>query len=129
MRKLAPLFVSATLALIAGSAAAATSMSNTDKATGSPTVDSNTNNTQGMSYSDKSNTSPGTNAKMGSKAEAGVNEMPKQTAGMAVDEDRKAMKARAKAEKMHARDSKVAKANNPKMTTRAPIDSTVTLTW
>ena len=55
--RLAPLFISATLALAVGNAIAADT-------TGSPTVSPNTTNPQGMSYSDKSSTSPGTNAKM-----------------------------------------------------------------
>jgi hypothetical protein len=68
MRNFAPsiLFASIT-ALMGGSAFAATddiATSDTDTATGSPTVDTNTTDPQGMSYSDKSNTSPGTNARM-----------------------------------------------------------------
>jgi hypothetical protein len=65
MRKLAPTILAASIAALAGGAFANTgTMSTTDKVTGSPTVDTNTNNPQGMAYTDKSTTSPGTNAKI-----------------------------------------------------------------
>ena len=89
MRKLAPVFITTSiLALVAGNAAAmgdfkknkkdpaanptpATLPSNTtDTASPSPTVPSNSQNPQGMSHADKSNTSPGTNAKMDSNSSA-----------------------------------------------------------
>jgi hypothetical protein len=108
MRKLAPaiLFASIT-ALAAGTALANTgTTSSTDKVTGSPTVDTNTNNPQGTSYSDKSNTAPGTNARMDDEARTGV----------AVGSNDKTMG-------IHRKHKKVAK-NSPSSTNNAPIDST-----
>lgn len=71
MRKLAPLFITTSvLALAAGNVLANNTMGSTDK-TGSPTVSDNTVK-QPLSYSDKSNTAKGTNAKMDDKAAAGV---------------------------------------------------------
>ena len=78
MRKLAPVFLMSSMLAIAGTAFAnntdkstmpdkTTNADRTDKVTGSPTVDANkqTGNTgANLSYSDKSNTSPGTNAKL-----------------------------------------------------------------
>ena len=131
MRKLAPMFVLTTIAaLIGGTAVAATgttnSMSSTDK-NGSPTVDANTNTTQNLSYSDKSNTSPGTNAKMDSKmdgkAAITTDAMPQRTTQY-MDEDNKAMTSKAKTEKMH-RKAKLAKAGDSKsMMTRTTPGST-----
>lgn len=94
MRKLAPLFITTTILAFAGANAfAASQMSdsatnqakptgNSDSSTagamapsvgstatsGSPTVPANTQNPQGMSYSDKSSSAPGTNAKMDTAA-------------------------------------------------------------
>ena len=62
MRKLAPVFISTVVAFAAGNVLANDSMA-TDK-TGSPTVSANKTGASNLSYSDKSNTSPGTNAKM-----------------------------------------------------------------
>lgn len=132
MRKTAPLFVLTTLAaaLIGATAVAATgtttSMSATDK-NGSPTVDANTTGTPNLSYSDKSNTSPGTNAKMDGKmdgkAAITTNAMPQRTAEY-MDEDNKAMTAKAKADKMH-RKAKLAKAGDSKMMmNRTPAGAT-----
>lgn len=65
MRNLAPSILFASLTALVGSTAFATpDSSSTDKVTGSPTVEANTTDPQGTSYSDKSNTSPGTNAHM-----------------------------------------------------------------
>jgi hypothetical protein len=58
MRNLAPAFIMTSVLALAGGSALANSTS------ASPTVDKNTGNTQNQSYSDKSNTSPGTNANM-----------------------------------------------------------------
>lgn len=67
MRKLAPLFITTSvLALAAGSVFANDTMNSTDK-NGSPTVSDNTNK-QPLSYSDKSNTAKGTNAKLDDKS-------------------------------------------------------------
>ena len=74
MRKLAPMFVMTSIvALVSGNALAtmgdkATTPSTTDSSMASPTVKANTNTTQNLSYSDKSNTSPGTNAVMDDKS-------------------------------------------------------------
>ena len=68
MRKLAPMFVMTSIVALAGGAALANTSdttTSTDKM-GSPTVEKNTQNPQGLSYSDKSNMSPGTNAKIDS---------------------------------------------------------------
>lgn len=71
MRKLAPLFITTSvLALAAGNVLANDTMGSTDK-TGSPTVSDNTAK-QPLSYSDKSNTAKGTNAKMDDKAAIGA---------------------------------------------------------
>ena len=134
MRKLAPMFVFTTIAaLVGGTALAATgtttSMSATDKS-GAPTVDANTSNPQGMSYSDKSNTSPGTNARMDGKAAVNANRMPQHRAGMAMDEDDKSMTEqmttaeKAKAGKTRMKKAKVARAGDSTMMNRTPIDST-----
>ena len=133
MRKLAPMFVLTTLAALIGSTAGAAtgttmSMSNTDK-NGSPTVDANTTATQNLSYSDKSNTSPGTNAKMDGakmdgKAAITTKEMPQRTADF-MDEDDKAMTAKAKADKMRKQKAKLAKAGDSKMMmNRTPAGAT-----
>ena len=121
MRKSAPLFVLTTIAaaLIGGTAVAATgtmnSMSTTDK-NGSPTVDANTNAAPNLSYSDKSNTSPGTNAKMDSKmdgkAAISTKAMPQRTSEY-MDEDNKSMTSKAKADKMHKK-AKLARAGDSK---------------
>lgn len=62
MRKLAPMFITTSILLAAGSAFAADTMGSTDK-NGNPSVNNNTQQ-QPLSYSDKSNTAKGTNAKM-----------------------------------------------------------------
>ncbi len=70
MRKLAPMFVMTSIvALAAGNALANNTKSTSYNSTvSSPTVDNNTRSPQGLSYSDKSNTSPGTNAIMDGKS-------------------------------------------------------------
>lgn len=72
MRKLVPLFVLTSMVALSGGAIAANSMTTgtTDAVTGSPTVTPNTSNPQGLSYSDKSNTSTGTNAAMDDKTKS-----------------------------------------------------------
>ncbi|MGZ5073949.1 MAG: hypothetical protein ACXWBL_12455 [Usitatibacter sp.] len=67
----------------------------TDNVTGSPTVDANTANPQGTSYSDKSNAAPGTNSRMGDSAR-----MKTPYAGTAVMDDDKTLSGKAKAERM-----------------------------
>src|SRR5512140_193972 len=83
MRKLAPMFITTSiLALAAGTAFANTSDVNATDKNGQPTVSSNTNK-QPLSYSDKSSTAKGTNAKMDDKpAIAG-------SSGKALDENTK----------------------------------------
>ena len=70
MRKLAPMFITTSILALAAGNVLANDMGSTDK-TGSPTVSSNTNK-QPLSYSDKSNTAKGTNAKMNDNASAGM---------------------------------------------------------
>jgi hypothetical protein len=112
MRKLAPTILFASIALAAGSALANTgTTSSTDKVTGSPTVDTNTNNPQGTSYSDKSNTAPGTNARMDDEARTGV----------AVDSHDKTMGTKARKHKKMAKNSVPSTLPS---TNSAPIDST-----
>ena len=72
MRRLAPMFALTLISTLVGGTAVAAMGDATDAAptvTGgaSPTVEANTKNPQGLSYSDKSNASPGTNAKMDDK--------------------------------------------------------------
>jgi hypothetical protein len=65
MRKLAPaVLMTSMLALAGGAFANSADKVKTDNVTGSPTVSSNKSTGQDLSYSDKSNTSPGTNAKL-----------------------------------------------------------------
>ncbi len=135
MRKLAPMFVFTTIAaLVGGTALAATtgmttSMSATDKS-GAPTVDANTNSTQGMSYSDKSSTSSGTNARMDGKASSmATNQTDERATAKGVDEDDKSMTeqktaAEKKAGKMNMKKAKVARAGNSTTMDRTPINST-----
>ena len=71
MRKLAPMFITTSiLALAAGAALANNTMGATDK-NGNPSVSNNTQQ-QPLSYSDKSNTAKGTNAKMDDKSTVGA---------------------------------------------------------
>lgn len=115
MRKIAPLAFTMIATLIAGTAVAATNettsvVTPTERMSASPTVPANTQNPQGLSYSDKSNTSPGTNAKMDDKNMMGKNAMS--TTDPIVE---KRSEKRKKA--------KVAKASDPNMM-KTPIDST-----
>lgn len=88
-----------------------------DKATGSPSVQANTANPQGMSYSDKSNTSPGTNAKMDTPIIA--SQVPAESPDIATDEhDRKMIR------RMRAHKPNVAKDGDLDTTGRASIEST-----
>lgn len=112
MRKLAPMFALTLIsALVGGTAVAAmgdaayTAPTATEGA--SPTVEANTKNPQGLSYSDKSNTSSGTNAKMDDK-------------GLAMDHE-----ATTVHRKMKHHKAKVARAADADMdATRAPADVT-----
>jgi hypothetical protein len=70
MRKLAPLFITTSVLALAAGNVLANDMNSTDK-TGSPTVSDNSQK-QPLSYSDKSNTAKGTNAKMNDKSATGV---------------------------------------------------------
>jgi hypothetical protein len=108
MRKLAPVLITSIAALFGGTALAATGATNSaspDKVTGSPSVEPNTSNPQGLSYSDKNNMSPGTNAQMDPSA----------------TDDKTTTATTAKTRKHKA---KVAKAGDPNTANRPPIDST-----
>ena len=115
MRKLAPSILFASITALMGTTAFAaagdTALPNTDKVTGSPTVDDNTANPQGMSYSDKSNTSPGTNARMDTTTS--------ERTGVAMSDHDKAMAAKARKHK-----AKMAKDGDLDTTDRLPLDST-----
>jgi hypothetical protein len=80
MRKLAPAFLMTSMIAFAGGALANTTADKTDKVTGSPTVSTNQATGQDLSYSDKSNTSSGTNAKLDTK-----NKKKKAKGNMATD--------------------------------------------
>jgi hypothetical protein len=132
MRKLAPMFVLTTIALACGTAFAATGATNSTSTTdklGAPTVDANTSNGQNLSYSDKSNTSTGTNARMDGKAAVTANQMPQHSAAMGMDEDdtsmtsKKTLAEKKKAEKMRMKKANVARAGDSTMVNRTPIDS------
>jgi len=73
MRKLAPIFISSIVALAAGNVFANSAAKNSAgmDSTGSPTVSSNTQNQDKTSYGDRSQTSPGTNAKMNANTTTG----------------------------------------------------------
>ena len=114
MRKLAPAILFASIATVmAGTAAAAigdATPPSTDKVTGSPTVDTNSSNPQGTSYTDKSSTSPGTNALMAPREEG---------TGVAMsDPDRPARPA------IRNRNPKVPRHVNPNPAAGVPVDST-----
>ena len=130
MRKLAPIFISSIVALAAGNVyanSAAKNATGTD-ATGSPTVSANTQNPDKTSFGDKSNTSPGTNAKMNDKAVSGqsssvsdpnwaANEDKKEHADQAVTDTSKPVKK--------AKKQKVAKAKKHDDTTLMKRDDTM----
>jgi len=115
MRKLAPSILFASITALMGTTAfAATGDStspSTDKVTGSPTVDDNSANPQGMSYSDRSNTSPGTNAHMDNTTS--------ERTGIAMNDHDKEMAAKARKHK-----AKMAKDRDLDTTDRLPLDST-----
>ena len=73
MRKLAPIFISSIVALAAGNVYANSAAKNSAgmDSTGSPTVSSNTQNQDKTSYGDRSQTSPGTNAKINANTTTG----------------------------------------------------------
>ncbi|MGZ5035831.1 MAG: hypothetical protein ACXWGT_03380 [Usitatibacter sp.] len=126
MRKLAPLFALTTIAaFMAGPAAAMgdTSKSSdaartTDNVTGSPTVDANTANPQGTSYSDKSNASSGTNSRMGDSAR-----MKTPYAGTGVMDDDKTLSGKAKAERMRRHRATVATVGDSTAMDRTAIET------
>ena len=139
MRKLAPMFITTSiLALAAGTAFAADTMGSTDK-NGNPSVSDNTNgNKQPLSYSDKSNTAKGTNAKMDDKSSAAVSSTgDKANSGkvessttFATDEDKRDAKASAQASEKSDMAAKPAKAKKTKVSKlhkdTAAHDSSVT---
>ncbi|MEP7069886.1 MAG: hypothetical protein ABI789_11615 [Usitatibacter sp.] len=134
MRKLAPLFVMTSIVALAGGNALATTMAvdktaTTDKM-GAPTVSPNTSNPQNLSYSDKSNTSPGTNAKMDGKPMGAMGDKPMGTmsdktsnlgGSYAMDEDNK--DGTSKMTKKKAKRTKMAHA-----TKRMDVDGTMSTT-
>lgn len=115
MRKLAPSILFASITALMGTTAfAATGDSaspSADKVTGSPTVEDNTANPQGMSYSDKSNTSPGTNAR--------IDTTTTERSRIAMDNHHKAMAAKARKHK-----AKMEKDGDLDTTDRLPLDGT-----
>lgn len=144
MRKLAPMFITTSiLALAAGNVLANDTMGSTDK-TGSPTVSNNTQKGP-LSYSDKSSTSPGTNAKMDDKSSAGMSSTgDKLNSGkvdsnttFATDEDKRDAKPSSQAGEKADLTAKPAKAKKAKvahtsklhkdtMSTTATTDTNVT---
>lgn len=85
MRKLAPAVLMTSMLALAGSAFAnSADKVKTDNITGSPTVSANKATATDLSYSDKSNTSPGTNAKM-DKAKKKNKAKADATAGVTMD--------------------------------------------
>ncbi len=122
MRKLAPMvLISSIAALVCGTTFATTGATNStspDKATGSPSVEANVSNPQGLSYGDKSNTSPGTNARMDDKSAVTAGQMPAARVGSAMDNEDKPM-----TERMHKHKAKKAKDGDPNTVNSIPIDS------
>lgn len=131
MRKLAPMFITTSiLALAAGTAFANTGDVNATDKNGQPTVSSNTNK-QPLSYSDKSSTAKGTNAKMNDKpAVAGstATTTDENTRSYVSGEDKKEMRDEAKeTDKAMAKHPKHAKARHTRLhksTTTARDDTT-----
>jgi hypothetical protein len=137
MRKLAPMFITTSiLALAAGNVLANNTMGATDK-NGNPSVSNNTQQ-QPLSYSDKSNTSKGTNAKMDDKSSAAVSSTgDKANSGkvessttFATDEDKRDAKASAQASEKSDMTAKPAKTKKTKVSKlhkdTASRDSSVT---
>lgn len=101
MRQLAPAILFASITALMGGTALAATGATDSPSTEKITIQANTNDTQGLSYSDKSNTSPGTNARMDAPPPA-------------------ARKHKAKV----AKDQKDAEEGDPSMVDRQPIDAT-----
>lgn len=127
MRKLAPVFVMTSIvALVGGNALATMSdkTTTTSTVTGSPTVSANTKSPQDLSYSDKSNTSPGTNAVMEGKSKDAML-TPKTSTMATMDDEKQMMKAKKKVKK-----AKVAANSDTtlpgSMPTAAPVGKTST---
>ena len=85
MRRLAPLFLTTSILAFAAAANAASS----------PTVPANTQNPAGMSYTDKSSTAKGTNAKMDSNSTSATATTSASTATTALANDDKSKLSRA----------------------------------
>lgn len=121
MRKFAPaLLLSSITAVVCGSVLAATGATHSmspDKATGSPSVEANTDNPQALSYGDKSNTSPGTNAKMDGKTDAAMRDKAAMATAMEERDETLADKIR-KHRAKHARTGDAALSKN------TPTDTT-----
>ena len=110
MRKLAPMFITTSILALAAGNVLANDMSSTDK-TGSPTVSNNTNK-QPLSYSDKSNTAKGTNAKMNDNASVGMSTGDKaksdsinSSTSFATDEDKSDVKEQSNRKQSTAADT------------------------
>ena len=121
MRKLAPSILFASITALMGTTAFAAmgdaTSPSTDKVTGSPTVDDNSANPQGMSYSDKSSTSPGTNARIDATTTE-RSRIATEHSRIAMDAHHKAMAAKARKHK-----AKMAKDGDLDTTDRLPLDS------
>jgi hypothetical protein len=131
MRKLAPIFISSIVALAAGNAFANTAAKNSAgmDSTGSPTVSANTPNQANTSFGDRSQTSPGTNAKMNDKAVTGQSSSVSDP-NWAANEDKKehseqtATEPTDKSVKKTTKHHKVAKAKKHDTTTSSMRDDT-----
>jgi hypothetical protein len=135
MRKLAPMFITTSiLALAAGSALADNTMGATDK-NGNPSVSNNTQH-QPLSYSDKSNTAKGTNAKMDDKSSVSTSstgdklssDKVNSTTTFATDEDKRDAKPSSQAGDKADLTAKPAKAKKAKVahhTSKVHKDTTV----
>jgi len=135
MRKLAPMFITTSiLALAAGSALANNTMGATDK-NGNPSVSNNTQH-QPLSYSDKSNTAKGTNAKMDDKSSVSTSstgdklssDKVNSTTTFATDEDKRDAKPSSQAGEKADLTAKPAKAKKAKVahTSKLHKDTTAT---
>lgn len=136
MRKLAPMFITTSILALAAGNVLANDMGSTDK-TGSPTVSNNTEK-QPLSYSDKSNTAKGTNAKMNDNATTGMSTSDRAAGSdsvnsnttFATDEDKADVKEQSNRKESAAADTttrhhKAKKAKVAHHTTKMRKDNTV----
>jgi hypothetical protein len=101
MRKLAPAFIMTSVLALAGGSA----LANTTSKAASPTVAPNTQNPQGMSYSDKGSTEPGTNAIMDDKSKPAV--------AATTDDDKNLKQTKKTKKKLAMRTDKTTKSSEP----------------